>query len=117
MRHIIIPATFEDIHKALQISVDIGVRVFQRITYPGLRRQMDDAVRLFFGKDTGHRFLVLDRDTVKPEGGMVSNPRKARFFQGDIVIIIQIVDAHNLVSACQQAFNAMHADKPGCTCY
>ncbi len=44
-----VAAAFEDVHEAFDIAVRIGVGIDERVTDPGLRRQMYDAPdRLFF---------------------------------------------------------------------
>ena len=36
---------------------------------------------------------------------------KARLFEANVIIIVQIIDPNDLIAAIQQYFGAMHADK------
>ena len=38
----IVPAAFQHIDEALDVGIDIGVRIFERIAHAGLRREMND---------------------------------------------------------------------------
>ena len=46
----IVPTAFQYIHETDKVRIGIGVRVFKRITDTGLRREVDNTVRLLGGE-------------------------------------------------------------------
>ena len=38
----VVAAAFQHVDEALDVGIDIGVRIFKRIAHAGLRREMDD---------------------------------------------------------------------------
>ena len=48
------PATFQHIDEALEIGVDIGMRMIDRITHAGLRREMHHPGKAVFGEQAFH---------------------------------------------------------------
>lgn len=116
MRHIIMATPFKDIYKPLQIGIDISVRIFQRVSHPGLRGQMNDTIRLFISENTSHRVPVFDRNTVKAKRLMVSDAGKPRLFQRDIIIVVEIINPDDFITARQQAFDTMHANETSTAC-
>ena len=48
------PAPFQHIDEAFEIGVDIGVRMIDRMTHAGLRREMHHLGKAVCGKQTLH---------------------------------------------------------------
>src|SRR5690606_3045001 len=46
-------AAFQDVQEAVQVAACVGARVAERVAHTGLGGQMDDHVRLHFGKGLG----------------------------------------------------------------
>ena len=111
MGNIAMAAALENIHKANQIGLDIGVGIFQRIANTGLCRQIDHPVRARVGKNTVHRGSVLNGGAREAEAGMWHEPGESRLFQRDIIIVIQIINSDDLITTFQQTERTMHSDK------
>lgn len=109
----VVPARFQDVGEALHVGINIGVRVGKRIAHPGLGRQVDDALGLFSGKQVGHALAVSHVQLMEGEVRVAAEVRQARFFQSDVVIVVQVVNAHHLVAPRQQAQAGVHANKTG----
>jgi hypothetical protein len=109
-------APFKDVYEPLQIGIDIGVRVFQRISHPGLRGEVNDTIRLFISENACHRVFVFNRNTVKVKRLMPGDAGKPRILQRDIIIVVEIVNPDDIIAARKQALDTMHADEAGATC-
>ena len=59
MPAVMVPASFQDIEKAFEIGIGIGMRMIDRISHPGLGRQMDH------GRKPMLRKQLADRRTVR----------------------------------------------------
>jgi hypothetical protein len=53
------PAAFQNMQKTDYVAVDIGIGIFQGITYPGLRCQMADFVEMMLFKYVKKIFFIL----------------------------------------------------------
>src|SRR5262249_59190927 len=73
------PCSLQHHKRAGDIRVDIGIGIFQRIPYAGLRREMDDAAQVPVAFDCGEYSLAvgyvqLVEDKAR-EGTQLSEPR------------------------------------------
>jgi hypothetical protein len=57
------------------------------------------------------RSAISSRDSLKARIGRQA--RQPRLLEGDIVVVVEIVNADDFVAAREQALADMHADKPG----
>ena len=111
------PRRFEQHDLALDVRLDIGERLGQRIAHPGLGGEVDDPVDVGVALDQGrHRHRIGDIDRSKHEAIAAFELREARTFQRDIVIRVQIVDADDLLAAIEQMPRDMKADKTRAAC-
>ena len=106
-------ATFQDVHKAQDVAIYIGVRILQGITHTRLGGKVNDAVELFSSKQPRDTLPVDHVHLDKTKARVRREPIEATFFQGDIVIVIEIVQPHDLVAARQQAQCGAHANEAG----
>ena len=104
----------QDRKLAADVGFDIGAGILQRITHPGLRREMQDggAVRQP-ADDPRDLRRVRDVDLLEPEPSVCRQPVQPGFLQRRIVVGVQIVDADDRVPTRQQGGGATHADKAG----
>ena len=72
------------------------------MTHTGLSGQVKHGVELGAVEDCIDGGLVLYTGLNLRKPRMLFKDRKARFFQFDIVIVVQIVDAHNAPPISQQ---------------
>ena len=113
MLHLMMAAAFENINEADQIAINVSVRILDRIANASLRSEMDDFVEAFFGKQFLHPGTVGHIKFDKAEAGQGSQAFEAVFLERNLVVIVEIVEADNLIAACQQAQRGGHADKAG----
>lgn len=97
MFHGIMPATFKDIHKAHQISVDVGMRVLERIANACLRGQVNDPIRLMHLECIRDRIPVFQIESQIFESWIRIGVLQSGFFQRNIVVIIEVINTDHLV--------------------
>ena len=88
---------FKNVVEPQHIALDISIRVGDRITHARLRGKVDDKVEMIVGKQFVHQSLV--GNIAFDEGKRLPAPRqhlKPFFFQRDIVIVGNRVEADNL---------------------
>lgn len=106
---------FEQVEMADEIGLHIGMRVLDGIAHAGLRAEMDDAVELgTFQRRAEARIigeiLAVEREAVAAHLAQIG---KARFLQPHVVIVVEIVDADDLIAARQELAGKTVTDKPG----
>jgi hypothetical protein len=104
-------AAFEDIYEAHQVAVDVGVRVLQGVAHASLGCEVDNALERRFCEQARKAVAVGYIQFDEAEMRMRAQARQPVFFQGGIVIVIEIVDSNYFVATRKQAFNRMHADE------
>ena len=109
----IVPASFQHVDETDQIGVDIGVGVNERMSHAWLSPEMDDIWEPVPGKERRYAVAIGQVEPGKPEGGVHRQPRQPRFFQGWIVIGVEVVQADDRVPILQQPARDMVADESG----
>ncbi len=105
---------FEQFEMADKVAVAIGARVFDRVSHTGLCAKVDDSVNFRTGNGVGQCGLIGKIDGMKSEVGLLADQTaQARCFQRNRIIIVEIIDANDMLSARQQGTNDMGADKAG----
>jgi len=109
-----VAAAFQHVQEADDVAVYIGMRVFDGVTHAGLGAQVDHAVEGAFGKQGGHGRAVGQVQFFETEGAGPSSfdPRQARLFERHVVIVVEVVEAHDIVAATEQRAANLCADKP-----
>ena len=123
------PTRFQNVQEACDIALDVGIRVLDRITHPGLRRQIDRRIEpLGFeqGVDKGLVRQVGPDETVAGQYGTRRKrvfrerlrPRNPRLRQTGMlqphgIIVVDIVETHHLVAPFRQPADGMVPDKSG----
>src|SRR5438046_636623 len=100
-------------HEADQVGIDISRGVFDRIAHPGLGGKMHHRVEFSGCEKLAHRLALDDVELLKKEPGTRAQALQARLLEPDVVVIVQIVDAHNLVAAIEQLMRLRRADESG----
>ena len=115
MSHLVVAAALQHVGKTHHIAVDVGQRVLQRITHPGLGPQVDHAVKLPGLEQLGHAGAVGQVHFHKAEVGVGGELGQAAFFERHRVIVVEVVQPHHLVAASQQPCRDRAPDKTGST--
>ena len=73
-----------------------------RVAHPRLRRQVDNELRVFGGKQVRHTFTIFEVKPSEPESLVRLQPSEPGFLQRHVVVVVQVIEAHHLVAAIQQ---------------
>jgi len=111
--HLVMAAAFEQVDETHHVALDVGVGVFQRIAHPRLGREIDGAVEALGGEQRFHRLALRHIHLDEAEAGKRLELLDAGFFQADVVVIAEVVDADHFGPLFQQALGDMHADESG----
>ena len=107
------PAGLQQVHKARQVGIHVGVRLVDGITHPRLRRQVQHAGGAHPRKQLGQGRPVGDVQPLKAEIRVRQQARQPRFLQRRVVVGVEVVDADHGVAARQQAGAGVHSDESG----
>ena len=113
MLDLIVAASFEDIDEADEVAVDVGTWVLDRVTDPGLGGEVYDLVEFLVGEEFLHARAVGNVHLDKTEASKALELLKTALLERYFVVIVEIVEADNLIAARQQAQRGGHADKAG----
>ena len=99
--HRIVAAAFQNVVEANQVTLDVGVRVSDGVADTRLSRQVHHNLGLVFLEYSVHCLAVCNVPLYKCPAGFRMPGRRffnllqAPFFDGNIVVIVHIIDAHN----------------------
>ena len=108
---------FDDVGKPDQVGVDVSAGVFDRIAHPGLRGEVHDGIEPALREQPGHALAVGDVGFFEFETGEGTQARQPRFFQADVVIVVEVVQPDDAVAAFQQPQRKGRTDETGSACY
>ena len=93
----------------------VHVRIFGGVAHARLRRQVDHAFRLVGGERRLHRRAVgqvrLHVDVVR----VVDETRQPRLLEGDVVVVVQVVETDDRIAPRQQYLGHVRTDETGGT--
>src|ERR1700691_1218667 len=90
-----VTAAFQNVEKAGKIGIEIGIRVFQRVTHAGLRGEVDHRTEIAVVKNRLDAFAVGKIEPVKTEFPKLPQDREPGFLERRIVVVIDVVDAED----------------------
>ena len=107
-----VTAAFQDVAKPHQIALDVSRRVLQGVPNTGLGRKIHHHLGPFFSKQRHQSLFILQSQALKAPGtgrrhGF--NLMQPRLLKAGIVVVVQIVEANNPITALQQP------DRQSCT--
>src|SRR6266480_4622485 len=105
------PAAFENVQKTDDVAIDVRVGILERIAHAGLSRQMNDAIGRFALEDIFHSSLVGNVDLDEAETVALNQPLQSRLLQGNVVVVVEVVQPPNTVAAREQSLRDMHPDE------
>lgn len=106
-------APFEDGEGPVEIAVGIGEGVVQRIAYPGLGAKMDHPIELLPNEQGRDGLPVREIAALEAKTGQLQELRQPRLFQAHLVVVIEIVEADDLMPFVTEPLRHMKADKAG----
>lgn len=110
----VLPASLKHIEEALNVGVDIGVRVDQRVAHTRLGREMHDKRKAILGKQFLHsaavRQVELNEAEFRERAGEF---RTSSFLQCRVIISVHVVEPDNRPPLPEQPLRNMKSDKTG----
>ena len=104
-------AALEDVQESGDIALHVGMRVDQRVAYPGLSGEMDDDVGLLLCEDVFHGITVGHVQLDELVSALAIEPRHAGMLQAHVVVVVDVVEAKHLIAAREQPLRDMIADE------
>jgi hypothetical protein len=109
----IVPASFQYVGEPNQVGFHIGMGVNERIPHAWLSPEVDDIGEPVPGEEGSHAMAIRQIQPGKPKVGVHRQPRQTRFFQGWIVVGVEVVQADDRAPFPQQPVRDMVADESG----
>ena len=92
------PAPFEDMQRANNVALDIGVRIFYGVADTGLCRKMHDFLKVLFRKQFLYGIAILQIDTRHFEIVKVVENRRPGLFEADVIVVVKIIQTDDGVA-------------------
>ena len=130
---LVMAAGFQDVQESDQVALQVGVRVRDGVAHAGLGGEVRDLVEFFFGEKLVEAILVFEghfHESAVPVlgtlhhrsvGEVVARLLDAAFAESavlepHIIIVVDVVEAHDFVAAFREHEHELRSDKTGCTC-
>ncbi len=109
----VVPATFEHGHRALEVAVDVGERCLDAVAHAGLRGEVDHSRELLRGEQLRHTLAVGKIELDELEVRVALEDLEPSMLQRDVVVLVEIVEADDLVAALEQQLRGVESNEPG----
>src|ERR1044071_9094598 len=103
-------ATLEQADEAFEVGVGISVRMVHRVTYAGLRREMDHDRKWLRRKQRFHPGAVDEIELDEFEIAVIAQKRETILLEARIVVVVDTVDAGDALPLLQQPLRHMKSD-------
>ena len=125
--HPVVAAALQDVDEAVDVRLYVGIRIRDRVAHPGLRGQIAHPLEALVGKEHLHGLLVLQVHPHKTEVRELPAPDKlvpahtllpdaqlpqAAVLQRRVIILVDVVQPHDLVAPLQQPEHDKRPDEP-----
>ena len=97
----VVPAALEHVQRAVDVAPHVGVRILQRIAHAGLRGEMHHARELLAREQRRNRRGIGEIELHEAET-RVREALQARLLERHVVVVVEIVEADDLVARLQQ---------------
>ena len=111
MRGAAVAATFENVEKAREIGIEVGMGILQRVAHARLRGQVHHRTEAAVAEDGLGTLAVGKIELVKSEVLELPQHRKPRFLERGVIIIIDTVNADDRTAAFKKPPRQRKADK------
>ncbi len=109
----VMAASFQNVKKAFDIGIHIGMGMLQRIADAGLRREMDDDGKAVLRKQRLDGVAIGQIEPGKAETRVPAQYCETRFLQRGVVIMVDDIEADHRPAVAQQPLRDVEADEPG----
>src|SRR5712671_4780462 len=89
------------------------MRVFKRVTHAGLRRQIDDALRPVFFEHPFNLVAVGKIGLYEMKIVLSLQPRQTSKLEIDVIIIVEVIEADDVITTGKQGPCGLRADETG----
>src|SRR3954449_13513144 len=111
MPHARSAAALEYMQKAGQVGFGINMRMIDRVPHPGLCGQVNHSFERALRKQRFHGGSVCDIQLREIEIAKCAQTLQPRSLEARIVVGVEIVDSHNLLTLTEQSFSDVIADE------
>ena len=118
--HLLVAAALQHMAHRHQVALHVGAGILQGVAHAGLGRQVDQPVGPHGRQQRRQRRAIGQVELMKPPGARAAaggclglQPLQARLFEGGVVVGIEIVDPHHLITTGQQPFAHARTDEAG----
>ncbi len=111
--HALRAAAFQHVTEAGEVALEVGVRVGDGVTHTGLRCQVHHAVEALAREQRLHARAVGQVEPLEAKARLPLQLAEPGLLECRVVVIVEVVDAGDRVTARQQALRGVHADEAG----
>ena len=104
-------AAFEHIEKAREIAIEISMRILQRVTNPGLCREMHDRPEFALAKDAFDIAPCREIEFVENKIAEVTEDAEPGLLESRIIVIVDTVHADHSAAALEESAGQSKADE------
>ncbi len=109
----VLAAPLQHCQHAGEVALAVGKRVFQRVAHPRLGAQVDHPLELPLGKQGGHASLVRQLALHEAKMGEGGQHRQASLLEAHLVVVVEVVEPHHLMTRLAQPSGHVKTDKAG----
>ena len=119
MLYLMMTASLQDIVETYQVTLDISIRIRDRISHASLSSQIHYHLWLMLLKEFVHHRLVCDTAIYHGKALELLQSAKSLLLDMHIIVVIHIINAHYLdvLHFLQQSKSQVAADKASSTCH
>jgi len=111
-----VTASFQHVEGPGHVAVDVSLRILERVAHARLRRQVHDPREALAREQCADLRGVRQIELHEAEGGVAFEPLEARLLEGDVVVLVEIIETHHLVTLAEQPLRRRRPDEPGGAC-
>lgn len=106
-------ASFQEVAEPDKVGANVGLRVFQAIAYPCLGGHIEHVAETLFLKKTEKGAFLRQIKPDKAEEWFAFKAGDAGAFKGRVVVVIEVVNAHNLMPGPRKGGGKVKAYEAG----
>ena len=111
MTALIVPTSFQHVGKAIEIGIDIGMGMIDRMSHSRLGRKMHDHLEAMACKQRRDRRTIHEVGLHKGEVGMLAQDLQPGLLQRRIVKVVETVETDNVAAFGKQPARGVEADE------
>jgi len=113
MLDLVIPAALQHVHETLQIRLGEGLRIDDGMAHADLGGQVDHTPGLFPFEQRRERCSIFHGQHGEAKARLGLESRQPRQLERGVVVSVEIVYAHHLLTTGEQDGSHVHADEAG----